>query len=208
MKWRVESRKEDWEAGLAKGEVRMCIQIIEDRLGFVLFAEKGISLQWCHPWGNPEWCRLSSWFQKPPPHPGVWTFPTRSAAKEYLSSHQEELERTVQGVYTDWDPTYSGSFEFLGFSWNVSTAARILADNLRSSFALEAKTYRGLYEIVGRPYSDPKDLTVPVICVPYGNGLLPIDGWNRICAAIRDQRTLSAVRMTKDEAKNIISRTG
>jgi hypothetical protein len=57
-----------------------------------------------------------------------------------------------------------------------------------------------------QPNRDPQsvDLGVPVICVWFRNGYLPIDGWNRIGHALAAGiPCLPCVRLTADESRQV-----
>lgn len=92
-------------------------------------------------------------------------------------------------------------------SWNVNEAKRILIATPRKSHMLQVADWKGICDL-----ADPKDdgvavdLAVPVICIRFGRGYLPIDGWNRIREALRTGITdLPCVRLTLKEARKIRS---
>jgi catechol 2,3-dioxygenase-like lactoylglutathione lyase family enzyme len=103
-------------------------------------------------------------------------------------------------MFTDWKPDHAESFIFMNAAWDVSKAKEILRAKPRDDFPLEVQKYGALLEMIAGFSGNKMDLNVPVICVGVGMGLLPIDGWNRILSASRQQRaTLPAVRLTKAE---------
>jgi hypothetical protein len=104
-------------------------------------------------------------------------------------------------IFTDWDTEREETFNFLGITFDVREARRILKARPRESRLLEVHKYQALLDMIsGFSPASKIDLDVPVICLAVGKGSFPIDGWNRILEATRQGRnTLPCVRLNEAE---------
>jgi hypothetical protein len=112
----------------------------------------------------------------------------------------------MSAIFTDWKPVtegYSEYFQFGNMYWNIEQAKRILIAKPRRSGSLPVADWKGFSALTGcKPGS--VDLSIPVICVKFGNGYLPVDGWNRIRLALNTGITsLPFVLLTVKEEKEI-----
>jgi hypothetical protein len=109
-------------------------------------------------------------------------------------------------IFTDWRIDEYESFDFLGISFDIQEAKRILLARPRPNKKIEVKNYAALLEMqsgLGTPKSKI-DLNVPVICLAVGKGSFPIDGWNRILTAVQNNKdTLPCIRLTDHECARI-----
>lgn len=107
-------------------------------------------------------------------------------------------------MFTDWKGDPGDSCSFMGWSWSVYKAKEILRAHPRESFDLEVDGYRELLKMQSGFSNNRVDFSVPIICVKLNQGLLPIDGWNRILAATQQRiRTIPAVLLNGAEAKSV-----
>jgi hypothetical protein len=111
-------------------------------------------------------------------------------------------------TFTDWDIEREETFDFLGITFDVREARRILKATPRKNRSLEVSKYQALLEMIaGFTPASEINLEVPVICLAVGRGSFPIDGWNRILEATRQGRaTLPCVRLTEAEYRQIRTR--
>lgn len=110
--------------------------------------------------------------------------------------------------FSDWNQNHikgKGSEWFcLGLNeWSIDYAKHVLKNKPRKSWPLNVKDWKGVAEIMNKqkPLGKHINTGVPVICIPFGTGWLPIDGWSRIRLAIKQGvDVIPCVRLTKVEA--------
>ncbi len=118
------------------------------------------------------------------------------------------MQGTTAGTnfFADWKQTYADKSEWFCFGlneWSIDKAKMKLKTKPRRTWPLNVKDWKGIAQIMNEPKPLGKkiDMSVPVICIPFGTGWLPIDGWSRIRLAIsRGVETIQCVRLSKTEA--------
>ena len=111
----------------------------------------------------------------------------------------------LQVPQIEWKPDENEPADFNFGRYDIGAAKRILqADPKRKLLKLQLAGYRAMLKMLGGVSYAGIDLTLPVIVVQIGAGLLPIDGWSRIAEATsQGLTTLPAVRLTTKEARLI-----
>jgi hypothetical protein len=120
----------------------------------------------------------------------------------------------------------SETFEFLFDVWNVDRAKQIIKDKPRPIQELDLEPLKAL---VGSPpepgkpkilvfgvrinwtkaMSDDVNLDDPILMAYGHKKFIPIDGWHRIAKALwKGLKTLPAMKLTKEESKQVHQYTG